>query len=113
MMKDTDTNNDYKYYVSLQIKPGLKSEYEKAFSDLLNSFCTFESQSGMCGESYNGTDEGYELFSVDIESFEIAKDIALKCTLLWNVGVVEISINNIKNENNKNVTIKYSEPTIR
>lgn len=81
------------------------NQHNTSFVNLLNSMCSFESQSGACFDSVNQSDGGYELFSVGVKSFKEAKDIALKCSLLWKVGAVDLRVND------HNVCIKYAEPT--
>jgi len=96
------------YSVYLRVRPDSDDtkDYDKSFVNILKSFGTFESQSGIDCNSFNGSDEGYELFAIDIKSFKEAKSIALKCANLWKVGVVELSVDD------HSFCIKYSEPTI-
>jgi hypothetical protein len=108
---EKDKKDQYEFSVYLRLRPDSEnSEYNKTLYDILKSYCTFESQSGLNFESYNGSDEGLELFGIDIKTFEEAKDIAIKCALFWDVGVVELSASN--KEDNQMVYIKYSEPTM-
>jgi hypothetical protein len=109
-------SNDYQIYLRVREDDSgvLPNEYEDNFVELLNSFCSFESQSGLCSDlssdpcsnSLYQSDRGYELFSVDVKSFKEAKNIALKCSLLWKIGVVCLIVND------HSVCIKYTEPTL-
>lgn len=107
-MNNSD-NKKSKCFIYLRIRPDFEktNEYDSAFNEILNSYgeCEWESQSGMCDNSYNGSDEGYELFSFEM-SFDLAKQIALKIVYLWKVGVIELNINN------QSICMKYSEPTL-
>lgn len=107
MIEKDDDKNEYSVYLRIKNNNSdEQNEYEGEFEGMLNSFCSFESQCGASFESLNDFDDGYELFSIDIPTFEEAVQIALKCANFWRVGVVELCVNK------HSFCIKYAEPTI-
>jgi hypothetical protein len=95
----------YKYNVYLRLRANNTNkclEYDKAFHNFLENY-EIDSQSGLCVASFNGSDEGTELFIESIKTFEEAKNLAIKTACFW---LISEPYNNIFD-----LTIKYAEPT--